>query len=161
MDLIATFRPTAKTNTGGVPLIGGPAHVLHLLDRDTYDWREVGLMYRIRQQDGTETDAFADELDFLTPAPSREDFYSQMKERSMSTRDDVTLIDRAELRDKAREFLLDVVENEVAYTFEVNDNDPTTFDDFLADVITYLTRVIEGEVDDTSHIAHLRGLGAK
>lgn len=76
MDTIATFSPTAETSTDGVPLVAGPVHVLHLLDRDTYDWQEVGLMYQIRQRDGSETQAFADELDFSSPM-THEEFYAE------------------------------------------------------------------------------------
>lgn len=54
---------------------------------------------------------------------------------------------RGIVRDKARDFMVALVESEVEMTFDNNDNDPTTFLDFVADVHTLLGRVLAGECD--------------
>lgn len=65
----------------------------------------------------------------------------------------MTAVARAALRDAAKAFLVSVVETEVEYTFVQNDSAPTTFLDFVADTVTYLQRVLVGDVDDANVLA--------
>lgn len=56
------FTPTAKEDCRGRRLVEGECEVLRPLTADELDLKEVGEMFRIRQADGEEVDAFADEL---------------------------------------------------------------------------------------------------
>jgi hypothetical protein len=69
-------------------------------------------------------------------------------------------VDRESLTVRTRGWLLSAIDQEVWYTHENNDSQPTTFDDYLADVITLLQRVIAGEAGDEG-TDELRRLAAR
>jgi hypothetical protein len=65
MNRPAYFRPTSASDQKGTLLYAGPVTILagpYLADED--DIEAPQMMYRIRQSDGTETDAFDDEVTF-------------------------------------------------------------------------------------------------
>lgn len=58
------------------------------------------------------------------------------------------IVSREELDRISVEYIVSIVKAEMIYTFENNDNNPTTFDDYLSDAITALEMVRDGDRDD-------------
>lgn len=69
----ALFHSTTQTEgPPGYPERSGQrVNVVRSLTESEADLDEVGSMFRIRFSDGIETDAFAEELDFLSPRARR------------------------------------------------------------------------------------------
>lgn len=62
---IYQFNPTADTDANEIPLISGRVKLLRELSADEVDVEEVGLMFEVEQQDGTNVHAFLDELEHI------------------------------------------------------------------------------------------------